>query len=107
MPLAEINRRLQNVVGLMNVGAVHPNDPNWIVNLQDLLEDAGIDLEVFCFLSGTDNEELKWPMFGCERSRLRVERLSERARATGATLFVLIQFTVQHQSAVLREIFKR
>ncbi len=89
MPLAEINRRVQNIVGAMEESDVMPRNPNWLSELQDLFDDAGISGPGFALI--TDNRNHVGPSFYFSKGRLRFKELMDVKRLTADVLFETIR----------------
>jgi hypothetical protein len=50
-PVAEAHRKLHTIIGVMEKDQILPSNPNWMAELQDLLEDMKMNLDDFATLS--------------------------------------------------------
>lgn len=95
IPLATVNQRLQHIAGVMSHEDLVPESPNFLANIQDLLEDAGIDAGFFATLSQSPKAEKEgWPAFIVVRKRLLLRTISTKRKVTAENLFSMIREVV-------------
>jgi hypothetical protein len=94
LPLAVVNERLQNLSHGMSVEDNFPRNPNWIIELEDIIKMCGIPLRDFARIS---SEPGLWPVFRVVKGRLRVAN-PKSGVATAEKIFELFQMAYQRDT---------